>query len=728
MKLTILLLTLAASISTFAMEVRISCLRKNYDNGCFIYNGKANFLKVNGNPITFYQSQNCSQDRCDWIGQLSPYAVKEGSNNVFFEVRTMTNNQSSYTDHYYEFFFSGNRKFDFRSPRVGSNTDSASKSVDLSLSEIDPALYNEYLALRREYEQVYNGTTSPQGEWDRLQKESNEIRQKIAALRNELATIQNKNFDEIDQSVLDRLGIAQSQILLLTARQEELHQFQEQGERSRQQIQSEILARHETLKARAKTYHSELPDLPKRPDLDGKNDTAISPLISETVDELIMLLRKYDEAIASENFDSMKQVLARWHASSDYGTRLYTETSDLNDAEKNLLYNTLTDGTSKIFKDGVTKDLWKNTNKLSSELRHSVDEMAVDYEGAKELRNTLNFRKIDPAIYADVTESLSSAQKLSLRIKTINPGNEKTQKAYEVASASLKSGFDSINRAIKTSSADEIEDAKKSLSIGLMVLDVGLDLIPYVGAARSAYELFTGENMVTGEKLTTFDASMSLVGLFGSFTGYDLSKIASSKAKGLFLKISNKLSDTVRLKVDRLKTFPQVDNLIDSYMRLKRPIVDLVDSEKVNKILSLKYKRFERPAFAGNRIIKRFSESGESFCRFFSLFKLSDGVGSNKIDKDGGFFVFRCADVIGKTSVEIMDMASIPVKDNILGYYMVKIEPRAGSILYEGSASKIFGKEGGAIQVFIDTKDKVDLERVQDTVPTQILDLFKGFN
>ena len=51
-----------------------------------------------------------------------------------------------------------------------------------------------------------------------------------------------------------------------------------------------------------------------------------------------------------------------------------------------------------------------------------------------------------------------------------------------------------------------------SFSVGDLA-SLGLDLVPIIGNLKSAYELYTGEDLITGEKLTSIERTLCLVGI-----------------------------------------------------------------------------------------------------------------------------------------------------------------------------------------------------------------------
>jgi hypothetical protein len=251
-------------------------------------------------------------------------------------------------------------------------------------------------------------------------------------------------------------------------------------------------------------------------------------------------------------------------------------------------------------------------------------------------------------------------------------------------------------------------------------------MIPFVSTTRSAYELFSGKNVVTGEALTNLDKSMAFVGVFIGLTGFNVAKVASDSAFDLVSKIGKKLNlGWAKSASEVVENLPQVDNLLLYYKKLKKPIVRITDSVFINRYLTTKYPRFKNPAFTGSKVIERLSESGEEYCRLFSKFK--DGKNSF-VHPEGGFFVFRCSDLVNKTLKEILEMGAIPQNDKTIAYFIAKFSPPLNVSVFEGVVAKMDGKQGGAIQMFLDINDSKFIEMIKNVAQElEVKDVFTGF-
>jgi hypothetical protein len=721
--LLVFVLALFSSMA-FCFEVRIRCEKLGGEGSCVPAGPNLSFMRINDNPIIFNKADGCNIQACDWLGSISPQFLIEGSNRAFFQVATVTSDSRLFTHQRFTFIFSGAAKDSLESKRSGDDTDKVTRNIYLVLSEIDPALYNEYQEYLSYYSHEYGKGDFLDRYTKKLGDEKKEIDGKLDRLRADLESIRSKQFDEIDQGTLDRLGIAQGQLSVLSARREELDLFIKQSSQSQEQVRANIQARYEAIRAQARRYDSILPDLPIKPHLETTDENSISPMIQELNEKLTGILVDYSSANQDENLENLRKTIRRWRILSDYAVKLYTEGHDLGSAEKNLLYGTILKGTDLFFKDGLTNDLWKNANQVRPDTRQEIDELAESgVEEAQGLRQRLIFKKIPKSIEADVNQSLERAQQLSTKIKTFSPKNENETKAKEIANASLAVGLSFIDSAIRNEDKEALVESDRSISIGLQVLDVGLNVLPLVSTARDVFELFTGKNLITGEEFGTLEYSMAFVGVFAGMTGFNLAKVAFEGSLALVAKISKKLKSFTEPVISK-----QVANLLVSYKLLRAPNIKLFEAMNVNKILRQKYPRFKTPPFGGTRVMQRLTEKGEKFCRFFTTFLKNGETQNNKIPSEGGLFVFRCYDVMWKSPSEILEMAAIPKQENVTGFFMAEVVTPPGVNLFDGIANEAFNKDGGAIQIFLDTMEGKLLEIWQEcSVQVEIKEVFKGF-
>jgi hypothetical protein len=249
-----------------------------------------------------------------------------------------------------------------------------------------------------------------------------------------------------------------------------------------------------------------------------------------------------------------------------------------------------------------------------------------------------------------------------------------------------------------------------------LVLDVGLDLIPVVGGAKAAYELFSGKNLVSGDPLTSVELSMTAVTLFANLTGLNLAKLVWESATEAVLRIGGKLGlPWFSSKVAMNESLDQLESLIAHHQRNQVRIHHLADTDLVNEILAVRYNRFKKPAFGGSAVIQRSSQKGERLCRVYR--KLANGK-DTFVASDGGFFFFRCADVDQKSLSQLVEMGAIPFnKSEGDLFFMAEVLAPANITVFEGVVREMGDKKGGAIQVFLDLLD----EKVINLIRSQMV-------
>jgi hypothetical protein len=109
----------------------------------------------------------------------------------------------------------------------------------------------------------------------------------------------------------------------------------------------------------------------------------------------------------------------------------------------------------------------------------------------------------------------------------------------------------------------DLFSGEKLLSIGQSLLDVGVDFIPGVGTGRDAYELFMGENMITGEELTISDRIISGLGLtVDVFTLGVGGRLVNGGVKSA-IKVFKKIDSVVDLRTPK-KVWTGITSLFDS--------------------------------------------------------------------------------------------------------------------------------------------------------------------
>uniref|UniRef100_UPI003563E229 pre-toxin TG domain-containing protein n=1 Tax=Halobacteriovorax sp. TaxID=2020862 RepID=UPI003563E229 len=76
-----------------------------------------------------------------------------------------------------------------------------------------------------------------------------------------------------------------------------------------------------------------------------------------------------------------------------------------------------------------------------------------------------------------------------------------------------ESAFDFLSLSADSLIQGDIESSQKIEKVALSIIDIGLGLLPVAGIGKDIYELVTGKNLVTDDKLSEFDRTLALVGI-----------------------------------------------------------------------------------------------------------------------------------------------------------------------------------------------------------------------
>jgi hypothetical protein len=100
-----------------------------------------------------------------------------------------------------------------------------------------------------------------------------------------------------------------------------------------------------------------------------------------------------------------------------------------------------------------------------------------------------------------------------------------------VPSALRDIGYASIRQADVENAVGDGEISASLVSISRTIADVAIGIDPITGTVRSAYELFTGNNLITGEQLTDVERGLALVNLamIGGFSSFERAAVGISK-------------------------------------------------------------------------------------------------------------------------------------------------------------------------------------------------------
>ena len=137
-------------------------------------------------------------------------------------------------------------------------------------------------------------------------------------------------------------------------------------------------------------------------------------------------------------------------------------------------------------------------------------------------------------------EFLDKLQTLYTKLRQANPWHEQGLRAREV-------GLFAVETADEEFSEGNEDSAEAAYQIGETMADIALGVLPYIGAGKDAYELFTGLHLLTGRKLSPFERAMAMTGLtLSGLSGGTLSsgaiKLSLKKSGRVITQINNKLS------------------------------------------------------------------------------------------------------------------------------------------------------------------------------------------
>ena len=136
-------------------------------------------------------------------------------------------------------------------------------------------------------------------------------------------------------------------------------------------------------------------------------------------------------------------------------------------------------------------------------------------------------------------EFLDKLQTLYTKLRQANPWHEQGLRAREV-------GLFAVETADEEFSEGNEDSAEAAYQIGETMADIALGVLPYIGAGKDAYELFTGLHLLTGRKLSPFERAMAMTGLtLSGLSGGTLSsgaiKLSLKKSGRVITGINNKL-------------------------------------------------------------------------------------------------------------------------------------------------------------------------------------------
>ena len=136
-------------------------------------------------------------------------------------------------------------------------------------------------------------------------------------------------------------------------------------------------------------------------------------------------------------------------------------------------------------------------------------------------------------------EFLDKNRELYDQLWAANPYHEQGVKAREI-------GISAVEVADQEFARGDEPTAETAFQVGEAMLDIVLGLTPYVGLGKDVYEALTGQHLLTGRKLSTFERSLSVAGIALSATSAGVLssgslKLSIQKTRKIFKKINEKL-------------------------------------------------------------------------------------------------------------------------------------------------------------------------------------------
>lgn len=601
---SLFLVLLLSCISAFSAEFNsvINCRKLTDSGSCKMRTEGSKFLKVNSRPISYYSSPTCQRSNCDWMGKTSSYDLIIGQNKFDFQVATSTSNAAFRTTDFFTFYFNGQKRHEYRSERTGTSLDTASFQFDLELKDIDADLYARY----REYQRQARERSQMGKEYDReinnLQKKLDDAYSKLMYLDQLYSTFitQTTRFEDINPDMLKELGLSPEYIESVKSIGqgfEEIYAKADEGVRNFEDTQR---ANQESLKKELALYNIELPDaIVESEDLGKENpqNAELKRLLSDIDNDKLAI----ETAIRNKDADALTLALDEFQLKFELTKEVYAHSNDLSASDKILILEKQAETYQFLLKNKISPDGWVNSNNVSPESRKYIDQQVLrSNSNLTNVKQSLMLSTIPEESKQVVDRIIQKSSQLERKINEVSEDTVIKKVNKGLAKSALELTHEKLARGIKDNNKEMLEEAEDSVSFGLMILDFGLDLIPGISSAKSAYALATGENIVTGATLSELEKSLEFVGLFVGLVGakplvsggskvietisqiYKKSeKILSKVVNDSTAKIMTAASKLGLTKFDEIydfiqtvngatgKNFDLLDNYLDDYIRSK---------------------------------------------------------------------------------------------------------------------------------------------------------------
>ncbi len=187
--------------------------------------------------------------------------------------------------------------------------------------------------------------------------------------------------------------------------------------------------------------------------------------------------------------------------------------------------------TSEAF--STTKSFAEEHNTRLGKVYSDLDEISgeVEVPPAKPIYDTQDLKSIEQA--------RAYSGYVARQVETLPEGVRESGRAL------VKAGNSALDRSEEAYRSGKKPEGDFAKEVGIACLDAALGFVPGVGFAKDVYEATTGVSLLKGEKLSTFERSMAVVGILTA--GYGSKLAIAAKAGAIFsvLKTSAKEAEAV---------------------------------------------------------------------------------------------------------------------------------------------------------------------------------------
>lgn len=171
----------------------------------------------------------------------------------------------------------------------------------------------------------------------------------------------------------------------------------------------------------------------------------------------------------------------------------------------------------------ATNNMINDTTDIDTEVKVPTEKPAYD---TPELRSVKSARDYQASVQRKV-DALPAGPNKVVRQELVNFSG----KCLDASEAAYRAGDNTKGDIVR--------------ELAIIALDIGLSLTPGVGFAKDIYEFSTGVNLLTGAKLTTFERTMSAVGILTAGYGSKLAILGKAGALIDIVKVGSKDAEAV---------------------------------------------------------------------------------------------------------------------------------------------------------------------------------------